>query len=252
VRRRADADEAGLRLALEDWIGDGKRGQLGYFRRKTAERLERNRATQRAGRFGLVASAATLLVLFFVGVGIPESARAPLVYLVGCVLLAIGVRRAYAAATAEFELIKQYEFMTRIFGNARRRVDAADDDDERRRVLKVLGDAALEEHAEWILSTASARSTRAKSCVSADRSRGPARPPPAGRVILWSNGPAARGRPLAILRPMRTLRGGRMAYDRNNIFARILRGEIPPTGSWRTSTRSPSWTSCRRRTATRW
>ena len=143
--------EAGLRLALEDWIGDGTRGQLGYFRRKTAERLERNRATERAGRFGLVASAATLLVLFFVGVGIPESARAPLVYLVGCVLLAIGVRRAYAAATAEFELIKQYEFMTRIFGNARRRVDAADDDDERRRVLKVLGDAALEEHAEWIL-----------------------------------------------------------------------------------------------------
>jgi hypothetical protein len=41
--------------------------------------------------------------------------------------------------------------MTRIFGNARRRVDAAEDDDERRRVLKVLGDAALEEHAEWIL-----------------------------------------------------------------------------------------------------
>jgi hypothetical protein len=142
---------AGLQLALEDWIGDDRRGQLGYFRRKTAERLERNRQTERVGRFGLMASAATLLVLFFVGVGIPESARAPLVYLVGCVLLAIGVRRAYASATAEFELIKQYEFMARIFGNARRRVDAAENDDERRRVLKVLGDAALEEHAEWIL-----------------------------------------------------------------------------------------------------
>jgi hypothetical protein len=35
------------------------------------------------------------------------------------------------------------------------------------------------------------------------------------------------GRLLAILAGPRMLRGTRMAYDRNNIFARILRGEIP-------------------------
>ena len=75
----------------------------------------------------------------------------PLVFVMGVVLLGIGVRQAYAQATAEKELIKQYEFMHRIFHNARRRIDAAEDDAERRRILKLLGDASLEEHAEWIL-----------------------------------------------------------------------------------------------------
>jgi hypothetical protein len=41
--------------------------------------------------------------------------------------------------------------MHRIFHNARRRLDAAESDDEKRRVLRILGDAALEEHSEWIL-----------------------------------------------------------------------------------------------------
>ena len=69
----------------------------------------------------------------------------------GVVLLMVGVRQSYAKSTAESELIKQYEFMYRIFHNARRRIDAADSDADKRRVLKVLGDSALEEHAEWIL-----------------------------------------------------------------------------------------------------
>jgi hypothetical protein len=82
---------------------------------------------------------------------VPESVRVPLVFGMGFVLLGIGVRQSYAQGTAESELIKQYEFMHRIFHNARRRIDAAADDRERRRILKLLGDAALEEHAEWIL-----------------------------------------------------------------------------------------------------
>jgi hypothetical protein len=91
------------------------------------------------------------VVLFFIGAGVPASVRSPLVYLVGCVLLLVGVRQSYAKSTAEAELIKQYDFMHRIFHNARRRIDAAGDDDEKRRVLRILGDAALEEHSEWIL-----------------------------------------------------------------------------------------------------
>jgi hypothetical protein len=80
-----------------------------------------------------------------------EEVRGPIVYMMGCVLLMVGVRQSYAKSTAESELIKQYEFMHRIFHNAQRRIDAAASDDERRRVLKFLGDASLEEHAEWIL-----------------------------------------------------------------------------------------------------
>jgi hypothetical protein len=77
-----------------------------------------------------------------------------------------GYPPAYAKSTAEAELIKQYEFMHRIFHNARRRIDATDSDDERRRVLKILGDAALEEHSSGSCCTASVRSTRRKFCVS--------------------------------------------------------------------------------------
>ena len=90
-------------------------------------------------------------MLLFVGAGITDSVQTPLVFVMGIVLLGVGVRQAYAQATAESELIKQYEFMHRIFHNARRRIDAAEDDVERRRILKLLGDASLEEHAEWIL-----------------------------------------------------------------------------------------------------
>lgn len=144
-------DPEGLRFAVREWIGDDTTGQLGYYRRKGAERLRRHLSTQRLGQLGLWASAATLAVLLFIGAGVPGEVRVPLVYTMGVLLLGIGVRQSYAKSTAESELIKQYEFMHRIFHNARRRIDAAADDGERRRILKLLGDAALEEHAEWIL-----------------------------------------------------------------------------------------------------
>ncbi len=144
-------DPKGVRFVLREWIGDDSSGQLGYYRRKGGERLRRHTDTQKLGTFGLWASAATLVVLLMIGAGIPEEVREPLVYLMGLLLLSIGVRQSYAKSTAESELIKQYEFMHRIFYNARRRIDAAEDDAERRRILKLLGDAALEEHAEWIL-----------------------------------------------------------------------------------------------------
>ncbi len=74
-----------------------------------------------------------------------------LIVLMGILPLIAAVREAYAQKRAEKELIKQYRFMARIFSNARRQLDAAADDDQRREILKALGDAALDEHAEWIL-----------------------------------------------------------------------------------------------------
>jgi hypothetical protein len=146
-----NADPAGVEFAIREWIGDADGGQLGYFRRKTAERVARRRATEALSSIGLFASLAALLLLVLVDSAALEWLRAPVVYGVGCLLLAIGIRQSYAKATAESEIIKQYEFMLRTFGNARRRIDEAESAEERRRVLKILGDAALEEHAEWIL-----------------------------------------------------------------------------------------------------
>ena len=142
---------AGVEFSVREWIGDAQSGQLGYFSRRSSERLKHHLATQRIGKAGLWASAVALALLLFIGAGIPVAVRSPLVYLMGCLLLLVGVRQSYAKSTAEAELIKQYEFMRRIFHNARRRIDASETEAEQRRVLKILGDAALEEHAEWIL-----------------------------------------------------------------------------------------------------
>jgi hypothetical protein len=144
-------DPEGVRFAVAEWIGDERSGQLGYFLRRTADRIARSATTHRIGRAGIWASTATLAVLMFIGAGVPAVVQSPLVYIMGCVLLAVGVRQSYAKATAEAELIKQFEFMGRIFHNARRRLDEVSDDVERRGILKALGDASLEEHAQWIL-----------------------------------------------------------------------------------------------------
>jgi hypothetical protein len=144
-------DPASLEFVLREWIGDAGTGQLGYYRRKGAERLARHMTTDRIGRLGLLATGMALVGLLFVGSGLPDEVVKPVVYIMGCVLLMVGVRQSYAKSTAESELIKQYEFMHRIFHNARRRLDTAENDVERRRILKILGDASLEEHAEWIL-----------------------------------------------------------------------------------------------------
>jgi len=148
---RPSRDPVGVQFAVEEWIGSDQSGQLGYYRRKINERLARQTTTHRVMRLGLWATAIGFTGLLASGDWIPDGVQTPVTYLMGCILLLVGVRQSYAKNTAESELIKQYEFMHRIFRNARAKHDVAESDDERRRLLKILGDAALEEHAEWIL-----------------------------------------------------------------------------------------------------
>jgi hypothetical protein len=69
----------------------------------------------------------------------------------GVLSVAVAVHEAYAYKKADKELIKQYRFMQSIFSAARHRLKACTDLRERRRILRVLGEAALAEHAEWTL-----------------------------------------------------------------------------------------------------
>ena len=144
-------DPAGLEFALAEWIGDDRSGQLGYYRKKATQRGRDHQRTEQLGKLGVWFTIVALAALLFVGSAIPEAVGTPVVYSLGVLLLIVGIRQSYAKNTAESELIKQYEFMYRIFRNARRRIDEAESDADRRRLLKVLGDAALEEHAQWIL-----------------------------------------------------------------------------------------------------
>ena len=105
-------------------------------------------------RFGMACLWGGIIVTLILAIGgdrVGESAGNYLIVLMGILPLIAAVREAYAQKRAEKELIKQYRFMSRIFINARRQLDEAATDTQRREILKALGNAALDEHAEWIL-----------------------------------------------------------------------------------------------------
>ncbi len=144
-------DPEGIAFARREWIGDDGSGQLGYYRRKSVERLGRHRLTSKLEVTSMGIGAVSIALLLVFGAVMPDALRNALILALGIVLLLAGVRQAYAHRTAESELMKQYEFMYRVFRSARRRLELAQDDADRRRMLLLLGDAALDEHAEWII-----------------------------------------------------------------------------------------------------
>ena len=146
-----ETSEKGLEFVLREWIGDTGSGQLGYYRRKADEHMRESRNTDILARVGLLVSVFVVIAIIVFGSSMPDSLRDQLMVLMGSILLLVGIRHGYAFSTAENELIKQYEFMLRIFNNARRRLEAADDNKERRLILRALGGSSLDEHAQWIL-----------------------------------------------------------------------------------------------------
>ena len=138
---------------IEQWVGDesGETGQLSYYRRKQLEKAKRFRRTTYLGRVALWMGMLIAILLAVAGMDMSDFQRNILLVLMGIFPLIAGVRDAYSHKKAEKELIKQYRFMRGIFANAKRLLDGSDDPEFRRRVLRALGNAALEEDAEWIL-----------------------------------------------------------------------------------------------------
>jgi hypothetical protein len=148
---QAAGSDAGLDWVVANWVGDGgEAGQLGYFRRRCAERERKHRLTERVGRASLMTSLGSAIVLLAAAPRLGALANWLLVLTAVAALFA-GVREAYAHKRADKELIKQYRFMDRVFAGAAQRLAATTDRARRRQVLEALGQAALEEHAEWIL-----------------------------------------------------------------------------------------------------
>lgn len=151
-----DADKtlskSGLQFVLREWIGeiDGG-GQLGYFASKAKDKLKKHRLTEFLGRVSLLLSVGVVVIFVLIGSRLSESWSGPLLAAMGTMLLIYAIRQGYGYATAEKDLIKQYDFMLRLFQNANRRLDSANDSQEQRQILQVLGASALDEHAEWIL-----------------------------------------------------------------------------------------------------
>jgi hypothetical protein len=148
---KPNTDPAGLEFSIREWIGDNKSGQLGYYRRKILEKIRRNKRTERFAAVVLWVSVVAFALFVFASDDVADRVRDPVVVLMGILLLTVGVRQSYSFSVADFELIKQYEFMLRTFSKAHRRIKRSGNDEERRRILRIVGDAALEEHSEWIL-----------------------------------------------------------------------------------------------------
>ena len=143
----------GMDFARREWVGEPHpgSGQLAYYERKAMERTRLSRRTAAIGRICLWLGIAVAVLLALLGRSLSGGGRDLFIVLMGVLPLIAAIREAYAQKRAEKELIKQYLFMGRIFRNARRQLDEAGSDAVRRQVLKALGDAALEEHAQWLL-----------------------------------------------------------------------------------------------------
>ncbi len=134
---------------MHEWIGDIRGGgQLAYFATKAIDKVKRHRLTERLGMLSLLTSVVVVVIFVTVGSSLPDGWPNPLLAAMGTMLLICAIRQGFGYATAEKDLIKQYEFMRLLFQNARRRLDNTDDPQERRQILQALGGAALDEHAE--------------------------------------------------------------------------------------------------------
>lgn len=148
----AAAGEEQVDAVIVEWIGDSTEGgQLAYFAGATARRERMHRRAESAGLLCLWAGVGISVVLAAFSHWFQPHFQHLLVSSMGILSVAGGVHEAYAYKKADKELIKQYHYMQRIFGAARRRLAGCRGVHEKRQVLRTLGEAALAEHAEWTL-----------------------------------------------------------------------------------------------------
>lgn len=152
---RCDAEPnrepSGIEFAIREWVGAPDHGQLGYFKRKARDRIVRYELTEKIGQASLMVSALSVVLFLLLDARMPDGAGVGLKLLMGATLLLYAVREGYSYATATKELIKQYEYMLRIFDSSHRRLTQASSLEEKRLILLALGQSALDEHSDWIL-----------------------------------------------------------------------------------------------------
>jgi hypothetical protein len=151
--RGCSADPRGVLWVIDHWIGEpaGGDGQLAYYSRKQLHNTSRFRRTRTLGSLCLWIGILIAVLLFFLGGEADQGHRQTLMILMGVLPLVAGIWDAYSHKKAEKELIKQYSFMSAVFTRARKLLDESEDPEFQRRVLKALGQAALDEGAEWLL-----------------------------------------------------------------------------------------------------
>jgi hypothetical protein len=147
---RADAvagtvSRQGIELARHHWVHP----QFEYYRRKSTERRSGSRVT---GVIDLTSFMVVLAAAVGLALGrMQESAATFSIALMGLAPFVIAARQSYAFRLAERESLAQFQHSVRIFANAMGLMDKAPDDPMKLEILRALGEAALEEHSQWLL-----------------------------------------------------------------------------------------------------
>jgi len=151
--RGSDPAPGWVAWVVGEWVGrtESGHGQLAYYSRKASENSARYRRTSLLGTLCLWAGIAIAVMLYLTAQNSTSGLRTSLLILMGVLPLIAGIWDAYSHKRAEKELIKQYAFMGRVFGKARTLLESSGEIGFQRRVLKALGQAALDEGAEWLL-----------------------------------------------------------------------------------------------------
>jgi hypothetical protein len=137
---------------IDEWVGSATSpGQLEYYTRTAARRSRLHRRDTLIADGCLWIGIAISAVLAAAARHIDGSLQNLLVAMMGVLSVAVAVHEAYAYKKADKELIKQYRFMGHIFAAARHRLSTSTSLAAKRQILRVLGEAALAEHAEWTL-----------------------------------------------------------------------------------------------------
>ncbi|MEM9532751.1 MAG: hypothetical protein AAGA23_17665 [Pseudomonadota bacterium] len=141
---------AQLAQTIDHWVGDRETGQLGFYSSRSVRMHRSTQRTRRMIRVSLWLSLTAALALALLQFQMTEPMQQALLVIIGLLSIGVGVRELYASRTAEAELARQYEYMVRVFRDARLRLDQAENSEQKREILRALGEAALDEHAEWI------------------------------------------------------------------------------------------------------
>ena len=146
-------DPAWLDWVITHWVGrpGDPNGQLVYYLHKAALKEKAFRRTEMLGNISLWLGITLAVVLYLASGRLEQNQHQFLLILMGVLPLIAAVRSAYSHQKADKELIKQYRFMNRVFGNAQRLLSNTQEIKMKQQILRALGNAALEEHAEWIL-----------------------------------------------------------------------------------------------------
>ena len=137
---------------IEEWIGtSASPGQLAYYARTAGRRTLLHERAKLLGNVALWLGIGISVVLVAFARLLDGRLQNGMVAAMGVLSVAVAVHEAYAYKKADKELIKQYRFMHSIFSAAQHRLRGCTDLASQRQILRMLGEAALAEHAEWTL-----------------------------------------------------------------------------------------------------